>query len=210
MIWKFQCSPVDPDMGDKRNYPVATPTVHGGKAFYGIGNAPDTGYGDRVGHFWCIDLSKKGDVSPPKLNFDPKAPENKDSALVWHYGGKINPRPKLGRPVHFGPTMSSACVHDGLVYVCEEAGYLHCLDEKTGKKVWEHDFKTGVWGSAYYADGRVFVGTEDGDVVVFAAGPKKKVLETIYMEEKIQSTPVAANGVLYVTTVSKVYAIGKK
>jgi hypothetical protein len=30
------------------------------------------------------------------------------------------------------------------------------------------------------------------------------------MEEKIQSTPVAANGVLYVTTVSKVYAIGKK
>jgi outer membrane protein assembly factor BamB len=184
---------------EKRNYPVATPSVFGDKAFLGIGAAPDTGTGNKVGHFWCVDVTKAGDVSKGKAG----------SALVWHYGGELMPRPKFGRAVVFGQTMSTAAVHDGLVYLGEETGYLHCLDLATGKKVWEHDFKCGLWGSAAVADGKVYVNTEEGDVVIFAAGRQKKVLNTIYMDEPMQSTPVAANGTLYITTKSKLYAIGK-
>ena len=84
--------------------------------YVGIGAAPDTGYYGRVGHFWCIDVTKKGDVSPAPGNFDPKSPANKNSALVWHFGGEIMPRPPRGRTINFGKTMSSAAVHDDRVH----------------------------------------------------------------------------------------------
>jgi len=215
LIWKFNCNPP----GDVKavgqpqgllNYLVATPVVHDNKVYVGVGVAPETGRTTKYGHFWCIDICKTGDVSPRGDNLDPKAPANKSSALVWHYGGAMNPRPKFGRPGVFGRTMSTAAVHDGLVYISEELGYLHCLDAATGKKYWEHDFKTAVWGSPYWVAGKVYIGNEDGDVVIFAHGKDKKVLATIDMDEKIGTPPTVVDGVLYVATGSKLYAIGKK
>src|SRR5262249_39390772 len=97
--------------------------------------------------------------------------------------------------------------HDGLVYISEENGYLYCLDATTGKKQWEHDLKCGVWGSPYWVDGKVYLGAQDGNVYIFAHGREKKLLGEIDMDESIFSTPVVANGVLYVTTRMKVYAI---
>jgi outer membrane protein assembly factor BamB len=179
---------------------------------------PEHPVGNKVGHFWCIDVAratelgaknKDSDVSPKADNFDAKAAANKDSAMVWHFGGELDPRPKFGRSVHFGRTISTAAVHDGLVYIAEEMGYLHCLDAATGKQHWVHDFKTGIWGSPYWADGKVYMGTEDGDVFVFAHGKQKKELAAVYMEEAVPSTPVASGSTLYVATKSKLYAIGK-
>jgi outer membrane protein assembly factor BamB len=213
LIWKFQCSPPFKGNGgnpNERNYLVSTPVVYGDKAYIGIGAPPESGYGNRVGHYWCIDITKTGDVSPAADDFDPKSPKNKNSALVWHYGGEINPRPKQGRPVHFGPTICTAAVQDGLVYITEERGYLHCLDAATGQKQWEHDFKGLLWGSAYWAGGKVFVGTDDGEVHIFAAGRQARRLGSVDMGEPVQSTPVVANGTLFITTKSKVFAIGGK
>jgi hypothetical protein len=56
-------------------------------------------------------------------------------------------------------------------------------------------------------DGKVYIGTGDGDVHVFAHGKEKKVLGKIEMEDAINSTPVACNGVLYVMTMKNLFAI---
>ena len=48
-----------------------------------------------------------------RTTFDPKAPVNKDSGLVWHYGGD-SARPDAGRNYLFGRTLSTCAVHDGL------------------------------------------------------------------------------------------------
>ena len=48
---------------------------------------------------------------------------------------------------------------------------------------------------------------EDGDVVVLAHGKERKVLAVNTMDEVIASTPNASNGVLFVTTRTKLYAI---
>jgi outer membrane protein assembly factor BamB len=211
MIWKFNCNPAKLEAGNKiPNFPVATPVVVGDRVYVGVGLDPGNAAANRVGHFWCIRLDRTGDVSPVGDNFDPMAPANKDSALVWHYGGVLNPQPKLGRYAIFGRTISTAAVHDGLVYIAEEQGYLHCLDAATGKKHWEHDFKTGIWGSPYWVDGKVYIGTDDGDIVIFAHGKGRKVLATINMDEAVQSTPAAVDGVLFVATKSRLFAIGKK
>src|SRR5437764_1412481 len=85
-----------------------------------------------------IKRTAEKDDSPHNDNFDPHAPENKDSALIWHFGGPGDPN-TLGRNYYFGRTMSTAAIRDGLVYIAELAGYLHCLDAQTGKEYWQHN-----------------------------------------------------------------------
>ncbi|MCS7045667.1 MAG: PQQ-binding-like beta-propeller repeat protein [Gemmataceae bacterium] len=211
LIWKMNCQPERDPKGedrDKLNYFVSTAVVHGHRAYIGLGHAPETGRSTPFSHFLCVDITKKGDVSPKTL--DHNDPANKGSALVWSYGGPIKPTPKKGRRVRFGSTMGTCALHDGLVYITEERGYFYCLDAQTGEKYWDYDFRSSIWGSPYYVDGKVYVGSEDAEVVVFEHGKKLKILARNDMGEQIHTTPVAANGVLYVTTRGKLVAIAEK
>jgi outer membrane protein assembly factor BamB len=207
IIWKFDCNPKGSvyQLGTKgtRSDFVATPVVYDNKVYIGVGQDPE--HKEGVGHLWCIDATKRGDVSPVNNNFNPADPINKGSALVWHYGG---PAPEgSDRNYIFGRTLSTCAIHDGLLYVAELAGYVHCLDAKTGKKYWDHDMGAAMWSSSYWVDGKVYVGNDNGELLVFAHGKEKKLLSTMNMEGKIRATPVAANGVLYVMTENKLYAI---
>src|SRR5262249_13460078 len=141
LIWKFNC---DPKREGKRkkdsrvsNYIVATPVVYQDRVYVGLGVHP-LGHPDvpRYGYVVCADITKRGDVSP--VDLDAKNPKNKDSALVWAFGGE-NPNKKDERAILFGSSVSTCAIHDGLLYTAEERGYIYCLDAKTGQKYWEHD-----------------------------------------------------------------------
>jgi outer membrane protein assembly factor BamB len=216
LIWKFDCNPKNSfyALGGKgtRNDFVATPVVHDNRLYIGVGQDPEHDWG--VGHFWCIDITKKGDVSPKNDNFDPKAPENKGSALVWHYGGFTDGAgPKGGkggkRNIKFSRTISTAAVHDGLCYVADMRGMFFCFDAKTGQKLWDHDVEAPVWSSPYWVDNKVYLGNDRGRLTIFAHGRQKKILNTVDMESAVRATPVAVNGVLLVVNENKLYAIGK-
>ena len=75
--------------------------------------------------------------------------------------------------------MSTACVLDGLVYISELHGYLHCLDAATGEPQWQYDTKASIWGSPYYADGKVFLAVDSGDMYVFKHQPKPKRYDAV-------------------------------
>ena len=215
LIWKFDCNPKKATPykaggGGEKCFIVATPVVHANKCFIACGQEPDDGSG--VGHLWCIDITKKPankdkDLSPVNDNFDPKAAVNKDSGLVWHYGGPVVPKPKEGREYVFGRTLGTVAVHDGLVYATEIAGYMHCVDAKTGKKVWEFDFEDGTWCSPTYVDGKIFVGTDTGDLYVFKAGRKLHEPKKTNLGQPCKVPPVAVNGVLYVNAGTNLFAI---
>jgi outer membrane protein assembly factor BamB len=218
LLWKFDCNPKDAEWGrfrTTRNYIVATPVIYDNKVYLATGLYPDHPKGNGPGHLWCVDMTKTGDVSRD-LVVDARAKPvttkpNPNSAMVWHVGGAIVPKPQDGREVYMGRTISTCAVHDNLVYIAEYEGYMHCLDARTGKKYWEHDFKSGIWGSPYWVDGKVYIGNEDSDIVIFAHGKTRKVVGQIEMGESVLSTPVSANGVLYVLAKSNLYAIpGKK
>lgn len=210
LIWKFDCNPKSAKavLGGRgtRNELIATPVVYENRCYVGVGQDPE--HGEGVGHFWCIDITKTGDLSAVNDNFDPKAEVNKNSGLVWHYGGPAGANAQ--RDINFGRTMSTASIHDGLVYIGELAGYLHCLDAKTGEKYWDYDMKSQVWGSAYWVDNKVYIGTEDGDLYIFAHGKQPKLLAKHEMKHGLKSTPVAVNGVLYVMTETTLYALENK
>jgi outer membrane protein assembly factor BamB len=105
--------------------------------------------------------------------------------------------------------LSTPAVHKGLVFVADCGRTFHCVDAETGKAAWTHEIKGEVWASPLVADSKVYLGTRSGTFYVFDATREKKVLSTIEMGNPISATTTAANGVLYVATMSRLYAVAK-
>ena len=70
-----------------------------------------------------------------------------------------------------------------------------------------HDMLAAIWGSPILVDGKLYLGDEDGDVVVMQAGKEKKVLAEMNMGSSVYSTPVPAGGVLYIANRNQLYAL---
>ncbi len=100
---------------------------------------------------------------------------------------------------------------DGLVFIADFSGFVYCLDADTGKLQWKHDTMSHIWGSTFVADGKVYIGNEDGDLNIFKAdkgeGGKPTLLKTVHFPDAILSTPIAEDGVLYVSTTTNLFAI---
>ena len=211
LLWKFDCNPKSAKylLGGRgtRSEIIATPVVYEDRVY--VNNGQDPEHADGVGHLWCVDPTKASatniDLTPVNDNFDPKAPENKNSGLVWHHGGKDSQGELI-----WHRSISTCAIKDGLCYISNYAGFIACFDAKTGEKYWEHDSLAEIWGSPYVVDGKMYIGTSDGDVLVFQEGKEKKLLATNNLKAPVQSTPIAVNGVLYVMTRNRLYAIGNK
>ena len=108
------------------------------------------------------------------------------SGKIWTYQG-------LDR------TLSTVSVADGLVYISDVGGRLHCLDDATGQCYWIHDTDCETWGSTLVADGKVYMPTTKG-LWVLATGKERKVLGRVTLGGKVYASPVVANGTLYVAT----------
>jgi outer membrane protein assembly factor BamB len=64
-----------------------------------------------------------------------------------------------------------------------------------------------VWGSPFVVDGKVMLGDEDGDLTILEASRQKRLIDEFNFGNTVYSTPVVANGTLYIMTRSHVYAI---
>ena len=102
---------------------------------------------------------------------------------------------------------STPAIEDGLLYIADCGRKFHCLEAATGKALWTHDIKGEAWASPLVADGKVYLGTRSGAFYVFAASREKRVLSTIELGQPISATVTAANGVLYVATMGRLYAV---
>ena len=215
LLWRFDCNPKYAKyvLGAKgtRNDFIATPVIYKNRVYIGTGQDPEHLIGE--GHFWCIDMTRRGDVSAELVvNWNAVPPQtrpNPDSAMVWHYGGPTTKpdRAKLRRNYYFGRTMSTCAIHEDILYVADLNGLLHCLDADTGKVYWTHDTNSDIWSSPLWADGKIYLGNDDDSVFVFQHGKAKKLLAENEVEGPVRATPVALNGVLYITTGSQLYAI---
>ena len=57
------------------------------------------------------------------------------------------------------------------------------------------------------ADGKVYLGDEDGDVAVFKAGKTKELLAEMNMGNAVYTTPFAKDGVLYILSRNRLFAL---
>ncbi len=179
-LWEFDLNPKDSVWPKTRNEVIATPVVVDGVIY--IANGQDPEHGEGVGHAYAIDPTKRGDIT--------------ESGRIWHYD-------KIRRSI------STAAVHEGLVYMADFSGFVHCLDAKTGAPYWTHDMFAAVWGSPMFIDGKIYIGDEDGDVTILQAGKALKVLGETNMASSVYSTPVPANGTLFINNRNELYALAE-
>src|SRR5262249_35052376 len=156
--------------------------------------------------------TKEGDISFELEDGPGKGRVNPNSGVVWRFGGPIpEDRQRLhDRDWYFGRTQSSCVIQDGLVYAVDLEGSFHCLDARTGKQYWEHDLRATILGSPCCLDGKIYLGTRDGEVWILSHGREKQEPRAINMGEPIYGSPVFSNGVLYVATATRLYAIQAK
>ncbi|HEX4131184.1 MAG TPA: PQQ-binding-like beta-propeller repeat protein [Pirellulales bacterium] len=230
-LWKFDANPKESKyiLGGRgtRNEIIGTPVAYEERIYLAVGQDPE--HGEGIGHLWCIDPTKRGDISG-ELAFklpDTKTPiphtrrlqavnpeegevsrPNPNSAVIWHYSeqdsngdGKISFEETMHR------TCATATVKNGLLFIPDFSGLFHCLDANTGKVNWTHDLFAATWGSALVVDGKVYVGDEEGKLTVFKESAELEVLAEIDMSNSIYSTPVVANNTLFIANKTHVFAI---
>jgi outer membrane protein assembly factor BamB len=211
LIWSFDTNPKGTEWKKaargRQNTLMATPVLYEGRIYIANGEGPDVSRGPA--RLYCIDPSREGDVSPELEDSAGKSKPNSKSAEIWHFGDSVTPRPKKGRRYTFDGTMSTVAIHDGLVIAPELAGFIHCLDARTGREYWMYDTLSAIYGSPLIADGKVYIGAENGDVFVLALSREMKLLAQNDGSIAIHSSPVLANGVLYIASNSRLYAIRK-
>jgi len=189
-LWKVDCCPKEYRVNEKgekikyATYPGASEIISSPVIYKGkvyVAIGQDPEHGEGVGALTCIDPSKG----------------NGADAVVWQFKD-------LGR------SLSSPSIVDGLVYIADYSGRIYCLDAETGKVHWDHDTLSHIWGSTLVVDGKMFLGNEDGELIILKAGKDKEEIGTVDFPDPIYSTPVVANGTLYIMTQSHLYAYQKK
>jgi outer membrane protein assembly factor BamB len=156
---------------------IGTPVFYDNRVYVAIGQDPMHGRGRGMLH--CIDATKTGDIT--------------QTGKIWSYDG-------LDR------TIASPTISDGLLYIPDIAGRVHCLDADTGKVSWVYETGAQTWGSVLAADGKLYFGTKT-EFMVMAAGKEAKVLSRVPLGSALYSTPIAANGVLYVASQQYLWAV---
>ena len=180
-LWEFDTNPKDSVWPKTRNETISTPVVVDNVVYQANGQDPE--HGEGVGHLYAIDATKRGDIT--------------QSGKLWQYD-------KIRRSI------STGAVYNGLLFYADFSGFLHCLDAKTGKPYWVHDMLAAIWGSPMIIDGKVYLGDEDGDVIVMEAAKVEKVIATMNMGSSVYSTPVPANGTLFIVNRNQLIALANK
>ena len=97
------------------------PVFYENRLFVTVGG--DIWWGKQQAWLQCIDATGSGDAT--------------SSGLRWSY------------PVE-RHCVSTPAIHDGLAYVADCAGKVHCVDIKTGQACWVHDAGSEIWASAWW------------------------------------------------------------
>ena len=159
---------------------IATPVFYKDRIYVAIGRDPDHGRGR--GALVCLDANQTGDSTK--------------TGKLWTYQG-------LDR------SLSTVSIADGLLYIADVAGRLHCLDAETGNVHWVYDSKSRTIASTLVADGKIYLPNEK-HLDILAAGKTMKLLSQISLGAPSWSTPVAANGTLYIASKKYLWAVHSK
>jgi outer membrane protein assembly factor BamB len=232
LLWKFDGNPKDSilELGGRgtRNDIISTPVVYDNKVYFATGQDPE--HGEGMGIFWCLDPTKRGDISETVVkNRDPSknpVPRKRIQAAVEEEGDVIEANPNTGVVwkytefdvdnngeiddfmEKFHRSISTPVIANDLVFLPDFSGLFHCIDAKTGKVYWTYDMLAAAWGSAMVAGDKVYVGDEDGDIVVFEVKKEAhKPVAEINMLNSVYSTPIMANGVMYIANKDHIFAI---
>jgi outer membrane protein assembly factor BamB len=108
------------------------------------------------------------------------------------------------------PYVPSMLVRGDYLFTVNDMGIGACYEAKSGKKIWSERVVTGgVTASPLLIDGKIYAVSERGQVTVFEAGPKFKLLGKSSVGEPVMATPAVADHRLFIRGQSHLFCIGK-
>ena len=185
-VWRFDGNPKDARWLPRprvfsRSSIMASPVFADGRVFIAMGQSPGHGNGPSLIH--AISPNGQGDVTR--------------SRLLW-----------TSRDV--GRVVGTPIAKDGLLYVGDLGGTIHCLDAETGVHVWKHETHEAIWGSLLLAGDRLYAGNVEGSMTVLRAGRRKELLAEIEMDAPLYSRPAVVGDALYLATANRLYLIAAR
>jgi outer membrane protein assembly factor BamB len=156
---------------------IATPVCYQQRVYVAIGQDPE--HGRARGCFVCLDATRTGDLTK--------------SGKLWTYQG-------------IQRSICTSVIADGLVYLADLAGTLHCLDAENGTCYWTYPTKQETWNSLLVADGKIYLGGRRG-YWIFAAGKEPSLIKEIHLSSPVWCPSVVADGVLYVPSQRYLFAV---
>jgi outer membrane protein assembly factor BamB len=182
-VWRFDGNPKDarwlPRPGVlSRGAIIASPVFDDGRVFVAMGLSPGHLNGPSLIH--ALSPNGQGDVT--------------ESRRLW-------------TSTEVGRVVGTPIAKDGLLYIGDLGGTIHCLDAATGARIWKHETSEAIWGSLLLAGDRLYVGNVGGTMTVLRAGRRKELLARIEMDAPLYSRPAQAGDAFYLATANRLYFI---
>ena len=124
-----------------------------------------------------------------------------ETHIAWHENKTIP------RKASYVP---SPIAFDKWFYVMSDAGYINCLEAKTGKRLWIEQLGRHHSASPVLADGHIYVTDDDGVTYVLKAGPKFEVVSQNALGESCYASPAISGGQIFLRTSEHLWCIGKQ
>jgi outer membrane protein assembly factor BamB len=109
------------------------------------------------------------------------------------------------------PGVPSPLYYNGRLYTVQNGGIVFSRVAKTGELVYSG--RTGAGGYHYSspvaADNKIYIASEEGEVVVLDGGEELKVLAKNNLDSQILATPAIVDGKIYLRTENYLYAFGR-
>lgn len=148
-----------------------------------VAGGGDIWWGKNQSWLKCIDPRGAGDIT--------------GSNLIW------------SRPLGYH-VLATPAIYNGMAFVADSSHFIYCLDAKTDEVIWKHEARGEFWSSPYVADGKMYIGSRRGDFWIFEASRTEKVLCETNLGAPVSGTAVAADGTLFVATMTDLYALEKR
>jgi len=224
MLWKFDCNPkksIYKLTGADRNHIIGTPVIYNNLVYVAVGEDPEHGEGE--GHLWCIDPTKRGDLSPTLVfnSKDPSTPiphkrlqacvveegdferANPNMGAVWHYRG--NNLEEFEETMH--RTCGSVAIKNDLLFIADFSGVFHCVCARTGKAHWTYDMFAAPWASPLIVNDRVYITSDSGAVFCFAVSAEMELLAENDLQSAVYTTPIIANDTMFIANRNRLFAM---
>jgi outer membrane protein assembly factor BamB len=107
------------------------------------------------------------------------------------------------------PDAASPLANKDFLILPTAYGVVTCLDSKTGKVFWEHEFRNGFSSSPILVDDSVYITDLSGNTYVFKLGESFELLGESDIGEPAYATPAFVGDRIYLRGLTHLFCVGK-
>ena len=212
------------------NYSNMVPVTVDGQRIFIVGGSDGTFYALKVATgetVWKFEMSKRAILTSvvikDRLAILSHSEENLDTnemgllaAIDVASKGEVKAADLKWKTPSIQGGFSSPVIDGDRLYEIDNGANLLAFDVATGREIWKLNLGTIQKASPVLADGKIYVGTENGKFYILKPGPEKAEILDVHLlgseatPEAIVASPAVSNGKVFFASMDNLYCIGKK